>query len=94
MIGPLLRMLVIAVLLAAASTHLRAVELAEPTWDLEAMRGLTALNVVVRLTGETGKARIQRDALEESIQTRLRREGVGLLGERPVAPAQNDAPPE
>lgn len=83
MVGTLLRMLGVALVLAVASSHLRALELAEPVWALEAMRGLSAVHVTVRpISSYASRAGLDRDALAARVSARLTAAGIGLAGER------------
>lgn len=81
-------MLAVAVVLALASSHLRALELAEPVWALEAMRGLTAVHVAVRpISSYASRAGLDRDRLAARVAARVSAAGIGLAGERPASPA-------
>lgn len=85
MIGTLVRMLIVAVVLACASSHLRALETAEPVWALEAMRGLPAVHVTVRpISSYASKAGLDRGAIEARVVQGLRAAGVGISGDRPA----------
>ena len=91
MVGTLLRMFAVALVLACASSHVRALELAEPVWALDCMHGLTAVHVAVRpISSYASRAGLDRGALEERVSARLRAAGLELVGDRPVVPP--DAP--
>lgn len=86
----MLRAVLLALLALCAVAGARAQDPDDAPWDLEALRGLRALHVVVRPVSATAReAGLHQDLLRADLEHRLRREGIALVVN---PPAPGDAP--